>query len=112
MLPSISPSRYRSSLPVSSPRITTDLPMWPTSARVSGKGLEGSFGGVTLLGALAATGVDAGCAGCDGLNVIGRLSSGRAFHILAPISFSFCVELIFLSPALHTTPVALGSAPA
>src|SRR5689334_20631867 len=34
MLPSTSPSTYRSSLPESSPFTTTDLPIWATSVRL------------------------------------------------------------------------------
>src|SRR5262249_16482938 len=57
--------------------------MWPTSARASTTGLAGSLGGILKVAAVA------GFAGWDGVKG-GRLSSGRAFHILAPFSFCFC----------------------
>src|SRR5262249_2808546 len=89
MLPSISPSRYRSSLPVSSPRICTDLPMWPTSALRCGSlafGVSLCGAGVEGDGVVAAASGGAGCAGWVGVMVIVLLSSGRAFHISAPFS--------------------------
>src|SRR5262249_17735730 len=89
MFPSISPSRYRSSLPVSSPRICTDLPMWPTSALRCGSatfGVSLCGAGVEGDGVVAGASGGTGCAGWVGFMLIGLLSSGRAFHISAPFS--------------------------
>src|SRR6266849_598208 len=99
MFPSISPSRYRSSFPVSSPRITTDFPIWPTSA-LSVKVLLDfavSFGGVLKVDVVALAALDdaAEDAPCAWFVLIGLLSSGLAFHMkLCPL-----LDVLVLHPA-------------
>src|SRR5262249_57897582 len=109
MAPSISPSRYRSSLPVSSPRICTDLPMGPTSPLRCG---SLAFG-VSLCGAgTAGDGVDAaatggtGCAGWVGFMLIGLFSSGRAFHMSATFFLNFALFRQIQIDLRFGTPVA------
>src|SRR5262249_7207765 len=75
--------------------------MCPTSARPSVADFGASLAGVLTTGAAVA-----GCAGCDGFKV-GRLSSGLAFHILAPMSFYCWLKCCVLLLAQAFCPASL-----
>src|SRR3954464_1439296 len=77
MLPSTSPSRYKSSLPESSPRINTDLPMRATSFLKLSAAFRFSIGRDSFL----ISGFTAGVMGRAGAEGAGCSSGLEDFHI-------------------------------